>query len=54
MENVSKLARVFAMKDFANTDAEISGFVVLGVILYYICRNGILDKVIVTNFYENT
>jgi hypothetical protein len=41
------------MTDFANTDIEISGFMVSVRYLYSICRNGILDKVIVTNFYEN-
>jgi hypothetical protein len=41
------------MTDFAITDIEISGFVVSVRFLCSICRNGTLDKVIVTNFYEN-
>jgi len=41
------------MTAFANTDIEISGFVVSVRYLYSICRNGVLDKVIVTNFCEN-
>lgn len=41
------------MTDFANTDIEISGFVESIRYLYSICRNGVLDKIIVTNFYEN-
>ena len=43
----------FPMTDFAIIAIEISGFVVSVRYPYSICRNGTLDKVIVTNFYDN-
>jgi hypothetical protein len=36
MENVRKLASVFSDDGLANTDTEISGFVVLGICILYV------------------